>query len=94
MQLVPCRWSKSGWKYVAATPNFFSSPNRANSIGFSPERSTKGIRSFHSIDQSTYTTAYQPATTEQKGNLTVEKTFQSSQGMQESDVVHWAGGLH
>ena len=40
MQLVPCRWQKSGWKYVEVQPGstkFFSSPNRVNSVGFSPK---------------------------------------------------------
>ena len=39
MQLVPCRWSKNGWKYVEADPGhhkFFNNPNRINSVGFSP----------------------------------------------------------
>ena len=38
LKLVPCRWSHTGWKYVQANPettNFFSSPNRVNSFGFS-----------------------------------------------------------
>ena len=37
LQLVPCRWSHSGWKYVQKDPgntNFFTSPNRVNSFGF------------------------------------------------------------
>ena len=33
-KLVPCRWSKSGWKYVIDEPykndKFFNSPNRVN----------------------------------------------------------------
>ena len=36
MQLVPCRWAKSGWKYVNADPSqtrYFNSPNRVNSFG-------------------------------------------------------------
>ena len=38
MKLVPCRWSRTGWKYVEAeTKNhkFFTNPNRANSHGYS-----------------------------------------------------------
>ena len=41
LHLVPCRWSRTGWKYVNADPkvtNFFNNPNRLNSIGFSPNR--------------------------------------------------------
>lgn len=41
MQLVPCRWQKSGWKYVEVDPStthFFGSPNRANSHGFGPNQ--------------------------------------------------------
>ena len=38
IKLVPCRWAKSGWKYVQDDPGsttFFSSPNRVNSFGMS-----------------------------------------------------------
>ena len=38
IKLVPCRWARSGWKYVQNDPgetHFFSSPNRANSFGIS-----------------------------------------------------------
>ena len=40
MQLVPCRWQKSGWKYVEMDPKrtkYFNHPNRVNSTGFSPD---------------------------------------------------------
>ena len=40
MHLVPCRWSKSGWKYVESDPSgtkFFTNPNRNNKMGYSPE---------------------------------------------------------
>ena len=33
---MPCRWAKSGWKYVQADPSktkYFNSPNRVNSFG-------------------------------------------------------------
>ena len=36
MKLVPCRWSRTGWKYVEAeTGNhkFFANPNRQNCHG-------------------------------------------------------------
>ena len=36
MHLVPCRWTRSGWKYVEVDPkehNFFNNPNRVNSFG-------------------------------------------------------------
>jgi len=38
MKLVPCRWSRTGWKYVEAeTKNhkFFGNPNRTNCHGYS-----------------------------------------------------------
>ena len=38
MQLVPCRWQKSGWKYVEEDPGatrFFNSPHRVYSLGTS-----------------------------------------------------------
>lgn len=41
LQLVPCRWSHTGWKYVQAEPertSFFSNPNRVNSFGFSASK--------------------------------------------------------
>tara|TARA_B110000285_G_C14689208_1_gene408282 strand:- start:406 stop:585 length:180 start_codon:yes stop_codon:yes gene_type:complete len=37
MKLVPCRWSKTGWKYVEVDPGthkFFVNPNRANAHGY------------------------------------------------------------
>lgn len=39
MHLVPCRWSKNGWRYVEKDPHtqgFFNSPNKINSVGYSP----------------------------------------------------------
>ena len=41
IQLVPCRWSNTGWKYVQNDPiehGFFNSPNRVNSHGFGPKK--------------------------------------------------------
>lgn len=41
LQLVPCRWSHTGWKYVQKDPgntNFFTNPNRVNSFGFSTSK--------------------------------------------------------
>ena len=42
MKLVPCRWSRTGWKYVEAETGehkFFKNPNRANCHGYnSPGR--------------------------------------------------------
>ena len=51
MKLVPCRWSRTGWKYVEQDPRehkFFGQPNRANAQGFfSPQsRKTKGTGAF------------------------------------------------
>jgi len=37
VSLVPCRWSNSGWRYVAKDPEkkpFFNNPNRVNSHGW------------------------------------------------------------
>lgn len=45
LQLVPCRWSHTGWKYVQKDPGntcFFNSPNRVNSFGFSQGKRTAG----------------------------------------------------
>jgi hypothetical protein len=44
MHLVPCRWQRTGWKYVEADPgsqNFFNNPNRVNSFGISPKSQHK-----------------------------------------------------
>ena len=46
MHLVPCRWSRSGWKYVEVDPKdhqFFKNPNRVNSFGVpDPKRHRRG----------------------------------------------------
>ena len=44
MHLVPCRWEKSGWKYVESDPakhGFFNNQNRINSHGFSPNQKSQ-----------------------------------------------------
>ena len=36
MHLVPCRWERSGWRYVQRDPGqigFFNNPNRVNNFG-------------------------------------------------------------
>ena len=36
LHLVPCRWERSGWRYVQKDPQahgFFNNPNRVNSFG-------------------------------------------------------------
>ncbi len=51
LQLVPCRWSHTGWKYVQSDPaktQFFSSPNRVNSFGFK-QNQARGKRPNHSV---------------------------------------------
>ena len=40
-QLVPDRWSLSGWKYSQVDPskaNYFKNPNRVNLLGFTPSK--------------------------------------------------------
>ena len=40
MMLVPCRWSKTGFKYVEVDPNktkFFTAPHRINGQGMNLE---------------------------------------------------------
>ena len=57
MQLVPCRWQKSGWKYVEADPattKFFGNPNRANSVGFSPEQTKKSVKEHYKGEPKQY----------------------------------------
>ena len=45
MHLVPCRWNRSGWKYVEVDPkehSFFNNPNRVNSFGIAaPQKQRK-----------------------------------------------------
>ena len=46
LQLVLCRWSHTGWKYVQADPgatNFFTNPNRVNSFGFSTDKKNRNM---------------------------------------------------
>ncbi len=48
---MPCRWQKSGWKYVEVEPaatKFFKNANRVNSVGFSRSPQLK-------VDQNLYT---------------------------------------
>jgi hypothetical protein len=36
LHLVPCRWERSGWRYVQKDPadhGFFNNPNRVNNFG-------------------------------------------------------------
>ena len=45
MHLVPCRWERSGWKYVQVDPkehNFFNNPNRVNSFGIGSSNPRRG----------------------------------------------------
>ena len=52
MKLVPCRWSRTGWKYVEAEPSghkFFGNPNRTNAHGHASQdqfRRGKGDSDF------------------------------------------------
>ena len=58
LQLVPCRWSHTGWKYVQADPertNFFSNPNRVNSFGFSASKKNQGRRMNSSVNAGGFT---------------------------------------
>lgn len=41
LHLVPCRWERSGWKYVERDPadhRFFQNPNRVNNFGITAEK--------------------------------------------------------
>ena len=47
MHLVPCRWEKSGWKYVQTDPQehgFFNNQNRVNFHGIKQPRQAKERR--------------------------------------------------
>ena len=64
LELVPCRWSNTGWKYVqkpTAKTKFFTSPNRVNSHGFAAtgqvvHQNTAGRQS--NKDASNFVTSY------------------------------------
>lgn len=61
LQLVPCRWSHTGWKYVQCDPaktQFFSSPNRVNSFGF------KNGKKQQRLDRSVGTGNFNPVESE------------------------------
>ena len=37
LHLVPCRWSKTGWRYMQQDPSqtqYFRNPNRVNQFGY------------------------------------------------------------
>ena len=41
LHLVPCRWERSGWRYVQKDPQehgFFKNPNRVNNFGVAPDK--------------------------------------------------------
>ena len=41
LHLVPCRWERSGWRYVQKDPadvGFFNNPNRVNNFGVEGKR--------------------------------------------------------
>lgn len=41
LHLVPCRWERSGWRYVQKDPQehgFFRNPNRVNNFGVAPDK--------------------------------------------------------
>lgn len=54
MNVVPCRWSNSGWKYIeidAEEQKFFGNPNRRNSHGYnSPKAPMFGGKRVENID--------------------------------------------
>ena len=44
LHLVPCRWERSGWRYVQKDPaehGFFKNPNRVNNFGIAEAGSGK-----------------------------------------------------
>jgi len=41
LHLVPCRWERSGWRYVQKDPadeKFFKNPNRVNNFGVNADK--------------------------------------------------------
>ena len=65
LQLVPCRWSKSGWKYVQKDPSkfqYFNNPNRVNSFGFTQKKMAQAQQMQNTsksvTKESEFTTSY------------------------------------
>ena len=74
LHLVPCRWERSGWRYVQRDPaghQFFNNPNRVNNFGVAPER-----RRFVSQQrESFYKTGNRSAFSQSKNNGAHETTY-------------------
>ena len=102
MSLVPCRWQKSGWKYVEVDPaasKYFASPNRVNSVGFSPNSKAQMHESYLQGDQrqffkedpfaqTTYSAHFKTGADEK------QRETPSLPKQPPVDGIHWAGGLH
>ena len=62
LHLVPCRWERSGWRYVQLDPGntrFFNNPNRVNNFGVGAEK--RRFASQNRMDSSFYQTANRSA---------------------------------
>ena len=54
LQLVPCRGSSTGWKYVQMDPSqerFFTNPNRVNSFGYTQQKFFSKNKLGQSLDR-------------------------------------------
>ena len=59
MKLVPCRWSRTGWKYVEVDPKehkFFGNPNRANSHGIPMQGSPQKAQQARAVNDDAFRT--------------------------------------
>ena len=77
VQLVPCRWKRTGWKYiqteVAPNNRFFVQNNRINSQGYSTFENNYGTKRFAGAQHSEYDE------TQRFSNTTYSKFYDKTQ---------------
>lgn len=87
MHLVPCRWERSGWRYVQKDPSdtqFFQSPNRVNNFGVNGDR-----KRFASSNQGyTNTSAFGKSIKSRADETTYGRSFIQAQA-EKDDTSPW-----
>ena len=101
MKLVPCRWSRTGWKYVEADPNehkFFGNPNRANCHGYQSPRGRQMDRTKKIMDDTFMTTSMKFFSQDRQPNINpwdqMNKTGAPVKNSGGAGGVQWAGEFH
>ena len=62
LHLVPCRWERSGWRYVQKDPadeKFFRNPNRVNNFGVNADKKRLASSNRESFYRSANKSAFQ-----------------------------------